>query len=299
MVMITRRTLLGRLVLIGSLVAPAIIARPEPVRGREQAGAKPPARIISLIPAVTEMLFAVGVGNRLVGVSNFDHFPPEVESIPRVGALLDPNVERILALRPDLVVVYRSQTDLIAQLGRAQIPTFVYAHAGLADVTSTLRELGARVGAADRAGTLASDIERRIDALRKRYATGPRPKTLVVIGRDAFALRGIYASGGVGFIHDMLMAAGAENVFADTKREAVQATSELILARAPEVVLELRGDPIDAPTQAKELQAWDALSSLPAVRNKRVRIVADPRTVIPGPRVADAVELLAGVIHKP
>jgi len=95
------------------------------------------------------------------------------------------------------------------------------------------------------------------------------------------------------------MAAGADNVFADTKREAVQATSELILARAPEVVLELRGDPIDAATQAKELQTWDALASLPAVRNKRVRVIADARTVIPGPRVADAVELLAEAIHKP
>ena len=288
--MLTRRPLVRHLVLLGSL---AILALP--VRGQEKT--RGPARIISLVPAVTEMLFAIGAGPRVIGVSSFDHFPPEVERIERVGALLDPNVERILALRPDLVVVYRSQTDLIAQLGRAQIATFVYAHAGLADVTSTLRELGARVGAGDRAGTLASDIERRIDALRKRYANGPRPKTLVVIGRDAFALRGIYASGGVGFIHDMLMAAGADNVFADTKREAVQATSELILARAPEVVLELRGDPIDAATQAKELQTWNALASVPAVRNKRVRVIADARTVIPGPRVAEAVELLAGVIH--
>jgi iron complex transport system substrate-binding protein len=296
--MLTHRTVLGRLILIGSLVTPAILAAPEPLRGREQAGAKPPARIISLVPAVTEMLFAVGAGPRVVGVSSFDHFPPEVERIERVGALLDPNVERILALRPDLVVVYRSQTDLIAQLGRAEIPAFVHAHAGLADVTSTLRELGGRVGAADRAGTLAADIEHRIDALRKRYASGPRPKTLVVIARDPFALRGIYASGGVGFIHDMLMAAGADNVFADTRREAVQATSELILARAPEVVLELRGDPIDAAAQAKELQTWDVLASLPAVRHKRVRVIADARTVIPGPRVADAVELLAAAIHN-
>jgi iron complex transport system substrate-binding protein len=297
--MLTRRTLLGRLAAIGSLLALAIIAHPKPLHGRGQGGAPPPARIISLIPAITEMLFAVGAGPRVVGVSSFDHFPPEVERIQRVGALLDPNVERILALRPDLVVVYRSQTDLIAQLARAEIPTFVYAHAGLGDVTSTLRALGARIGAAGRADTLASDIERRIDVLRNRHATGRRPKTLVVIGRDAFALRGIYASGGVGFIHDMLTAAGADNVFADTKREAVQATSELILARAPEVILELRGDPIDAAAQAKELQTWDALGSVPAVRNKRVRIIADPRTVIPGPRVADAVEVLAGVIHKP
>jgi len=135
--------------------------------------------------------------------------------------------------------------------------------------------------------------------LRKRFATGPRPKTLVVIGRDAFALRGIYASGGVGFIHDMIVAAGGDNVFADTKREAVQATSELIIARAPEIILELRGDPIDEATQRKEVQTWDTLASLPAVRNKRVRIIADARTVIPGPRVVEAVELLAGVLHKP
>jgi len=290
--MLTRRPLVRHLVLLGSL---AILALP--VRGQEKT--RGPARIISLVPAVTEMLFAIGAGPRVIGVSSFDHFPPDVERLERVGALLDPNVERILALRPDLVVVYRSQTDLIAQLGRAQIPTFVYAHAGLADITSTLRDVGARAGAAERAGTLAAIIERRIGVLRKRFATGPRPKTLVVIGRDAFALRGIYASGGVGFIHDMIVAAGGDNVFADTKREAVQATSELIIARAPEIILELRGDPIDEATQRKEVQTWDTLASLPAVRNKRVRIIADARTVIPGPRVVEAVELLAGVLHKP
>jgi iron complex transport system substrate-binding protein len=263
-----------------------------------QSPEKPPARIVSLVPAVTEMLFAVGAGNRVVGVSSFDRFPPEVERIQRVGALLDPDVERILALRPDLVVVYRSQTDLLTQLARAQIPAFVYAHAGLADVTATLRELGARVGAGDRASTLATDIERRIETTRKRYAAGRRPKTLIVMGRDAFALRGIYASGGIGFLHDMLAAAGGENVFADTKREAVQATSELILARAPEVILELRADPMDQAAEAKELRVWGALASVPAVRNGRVHIIVDPRTVIPGPRVADAVDVFARALHE-
>ena len=207
-------------------------------------------------------------------------------------------MERILALQPDLVVVYRSQTDLIAQLNRAKVPVFIYAHAGLADVTSTLREIGARVGAAERASALATDIERRIDVLRKRFAGGPRPKTLAVLSREAFSLRGTYASGGVGFIHDMIVAAGGDNVFADTKREAVQATSELIIARAPEVILELRGDAMEPGAEAKELEAWSALSSVPAVRARRVHIIADARTVIPGPRVADAVELLAGVLHK-
>ena len=117
------------------------------------------------------------------------------------------------------------------------------------------------------------------------------------MGRDAFALRGIYASGGIGFLHDMLAAAGGDNVFADTKRQAVQATSELILARAPEVILELRADPMDQATEAKELRVWGALASVPAVRNRRVHIIVDPRTVIPGPRVADAVDVLARALH--
>jgi iron complex transport system substrate-binding protein len=280
------------------LVLSGLIAAPAGIDGQTQTAAEAPKRIVSLIPAVTEMLFAVGAGSRVVGVSSFDRFPPEVERIPRVGALLDPDVERILGLRPDLVIVYRSQTDLITQLGRAQVPAFVYAHAGLADVTSTMREVGARVGAAERANALASDIERRIEAVRKRFAGKPGPRTLVVLGRDAFALRGIYASGGIGFIHDMLTAAGGTNVFADTKREALQATTELVLARAPDVILELRGDPIDAGIEAKELRVWDALASVPAVRNRRVHIVADARTVIPGPRVADAVEVLSKALHR-
>ncbi len=256
-----------------------------------------PTRIVSLVPATTEMLFALGAGDRVVGVGSFDRFPPEVERIPRVGALLDPDVERILALRPDLVVVYRSQADLLAQLARAQIPTFVYAHAGLADVTATLRELGARVGAGDRATTLAADIERRIDATRKRHAGGGRPKTLVVMGRDALALRGIYASGGIGFLHDMLEAAGGDDVLGDIKRESVQATTELILARKPEVILEIRPGSAAAASIESEIGVWRTLGSVPAVRAGRVHFIVDPRMVVPGPRVAEAAELLARALH--
>ena len=85
-----------------------------------------PTRIISLVPAVSEMLFAVGAGPQVVAVSSFDDYPPEVLKLPRVGALLDPDLERILSLRPDLVIVYESQVDLRRQLGRASIPMFVY-----------------------------------------------------------------------------------------------------------------------------------------------------------------------------
>jgi iron complex transport system substrate-binding protein len=256
-----------------------------------------PQRIISLVPAVTEILFALGAGDHVVGVGSFDKFPQEVEKLPRVGALLDPDLERILSLRPDLVAVYGSQSDLRKQLDRAGVPTFVYAHAGLADVTTTIRTLGDRVGASDRAAALIADIERRIAAVRQRTAGQPRPRTLIVFGRESLSLRGIYASGGYGFIHDMVTAAGGDNVFAEVKQESVQATSELILARRPEVILELRAEPLAADVEKKERAVWNTLASVPAVRNGRVYIVTDRRTVIPGPRVGEGVEVLERVLH--
>lgn len=256
-----------------------------------------PSRIISLIPAVTEMLFAIGAGAEVIAVSSFDEYPPEVRTLQRVGALLDPDLEKILALRPDLVVVYGSQTDLRQQLDRAGIPQFVYTHGGLADVTVTMRALGERTGHSGQASATANAIENALAGIAARVAGRPRPRALMVFAREAGALRGIFASGGVGFLHDMLVAAGGINVFADVQRQSVQATSELILARRPDVILELRGDPIPQEQQTRERRSWNVLSSVPAVRTGRVHLIADARVVVPGPRVAEGTALLARALH--
>ena len=243
------------------------------------------------------MLYALGVGDRVAAVGSFDKYPPEIQALPRVGALLDPNLERILSLRPDLVTVYGSQTDLRAQLEAAKVPIFVYSHADLSDVTKTILELGARVGRTGRARELTAEIERALSAVRQRVANRARPRTLIVFGRESVTLRGIYASGGYGFIHDMVVAAGGDNVFADMKQQAVQATAELIIARRPNVILELRAEPFAPDQQAKELASWKPLSSVPAVRSGRIHIIADPRTVIPGPRVAEGAAVIGRILH--
>ena len=256
-----------------------------------------PSRIVSLIPAVTEMLFAIGAGKEVVGVSSFDHFPPEVEKIPRVGALLDPDLERILALRPDLVVVYGSQTDLKTQLERAKIPMFVYSHAGLPDVTQTMRDLGKRVGRGKEADSAAAAIETALNDLRRRVSAQPKPRVVLVFGRESGALRGIYASGGIGFLSDMLEVAGGVNVFADVARQSVQATTELILARRPEAIVELRGTQATDEERRVMRRDWNVLQSVPAVRNGRIYLIDDQRVVVPGPRVAEGTKLLAETLH--
>jgi len=253
-------------------------------------------RIVSIIPATTEMLFAMGAGDRVAAVGSYDRFPPEVDKLPRVGALLDPNVERILSLRPDLVILYTSQTDLRTQMERAGVPYYAYVHRGLPDITQTIRSLGARVGVDAAANALADRVERQLAEVRTRVAKSARPATLLVFGREPGTLKNIDASGGVGFLHDMLETAGGRDVLADTRQQSVTMSTELVLARAPEVIIELRYARGDT-TASADLKAWDALGSVPAVKNHRVFMLQGEEFVVPGPRIAAATERLARALH--
>jgi iron complex transport system substrate-binding protein len=264
-----------------------------------QAPAAAPRRIVSLIPAVTEMLFAMGAGPQVVGVGSFDNYPPEAHTRARVGGLIDPHIERILSLRPDLVVVYSTQDDLESQMERARVPVFLYEHAGLPDVAATIRALGRRVGQEQRGAALATQIDEAIADIRRRVAGRTQPRTLLIFGRDdGRTLRGVYASGGRGFLHDMLVVAGGANVFADVDRQSVQATSELILARAPDVILEISATAATSSNSTeRDLRAWDVLAAVPAVRNRRVHLLAGSEMVVPGPRLANAARRMAQALH--
>jgi iron complex transport system substrate-binding protein len=257
-----------------------------------------PQRIISLVPATTEMLFAMGAGPRVAAVGSYDAFPPEADRLPKVGGLLDPNVERVLALKPDLVVLYNSQTELKEQLQRAGIPIFSYIHRDLSDVTETMRRLGERVGAQRGAESAAAAIEQQLAAIRQRLTGRPRPKTLLVFGRESGSLRQINASGGYGFLHDMLEIGGGMDALADIKRESVMMSSEMVIARAPEVIIELHyGQSLNREDTEAERRVWNALPSVPAVRTGRVYMLTGNEFVVPGPRIAQAVDRLARTLH--
>jgi iron complex transport system substrate-binding protein len=257
-----------------------------------------PSRVISLVPAVTEMLFAIGAGDAVIAVSSYDTFPPEVKSRPKVGALVDPDFERMLSLRPDLVIVYGSQTDLMSRLDRARIPYFQYAHAGLPDITQTIRAVGERVGRGPSSSALADRIERELEEIRRSVAGRPRPKAVLLFGREPGSLRNVYASAGVGFMHDMLELAGGTDIFGDIKRQNVQATTEMLLARGPEVIIEVHPAAGWTPARVKtEMNAWRGLPGLPAVKTGRIHILADDRLMVPGPRIVEAAKLLRSFLH--
>jgi len=272
----------GRLILL-TLIALAVSVQAES------------KRIISIIPSTTEMLFAMGAGGRVIAVGTYDTFPPEAQKLPKVGALIDPNVEQILQMRPDLVVVYGTQTELKRRLDRANIPYYSYQHKGLADIFSTMRALAARVGAGPAGEALASRLERELAGIRAKVANRPRPKTLLVFGRESGSLRNINASGGTGFLHDMLDAAGGTDVLGDIPRQSVDMSTEMVFARAPEVIIELRYT-AEGINKA-DLETWSRLPGVPAVRNHRVVLLTGDEFVVPGPRVGAATRKMATALH--
>jgi len=293
-----------RLILLSALLAVTCTARAAAdapaAAGRQVSGngGAPITRIISLVPALTEMLFEIGAGPQVIAVSSYDEFPLAVKALPRVGALLDPDVERILALRPDLVLTYGSQSELETQLARVGVRTFTYRHAGVAGVLQTLRDLGAATGHAADAEREAREIQAQLDAVRARVREYQRPRTLLVFSRQPQSLQQMYVSGGVGFLDDILQIAGGSNVFADVQRESVQPSSETLLARAPEVIVETHATGMMASADAaRERSLWATLASIPAVRSGRIHFLDGSYLVVPGPRMGLAAEALARALH--
>jgi iron complex transport system substrate-binding protein len=289
---------LGWLVVVAAVVVSGCSRRVAASGDDSQAASPAPRRIVSIVPAVTEMLFAIGAGPNVVAVSSFDTWPVEATKLPKVGALLDPDVEQVIRLRPDLVVVYGTESELRAKLARAGIRTFPYVMGGLDNLTKTMRELGKVVGRAADAEKAAAGIEARFDAIRRRVAGLSRPRTLLVFGREPGALRAIDASGGVGFLADIVTMAGGDNVFASQRREAVRVGTEEILAARPEVIIDLHYGRALSPEQIdRERAVWKTLPAVPAVREGKVALLVGNEFVVPGPRLADAAEAIADVIH--
>jgi len=141
-------------------------------------------------------------------------------------------------------------------------------------------------------------MQKRLDDVRTRVRGRPRPRVLLVIGRQPKTLREIYASGGVGFLHEILEIAGGRNVFADAARESVQPSHETLIARAPDVIVELQAEGMfKSDDLAAEKAVWSTLTSMPAVRNKQVHELVGQYLVVPGPRLAQAADTLARTLH--
>ncbi|HVP09618.1 MAG TPA: helical backbone metal receptor [Phycisphaerae bacterium] len=269
-------------------------------RGRPTAASQPsPQRIITFAPSSTEIIAALGVADRLVGVGTFCTYPPQVAKLPKVGGLVDPDLEGLLRLKPDLVVV-RGEMKEVEQLCESNhIRLFRDPIEKLDDLYRAIGDFGVLLHRREAAEKLVGDIHMRLDRIAASIVGRPRPRVFITVSRrDPDALAGLLTANGRTFIGEMVALAGGDNVFANLAIDYPEVSPEAILAARPEVIIEAMPEMKSSPAlETRIREVWRRLGPIPAVENNRIYVVTDDNILIPSPRVVDAVAALARLLH--
>jgi iron complex transport system substrate-binding protein len=275
--------------LVDALRAGAFTTRD--MTGRDVTLAASPQRIVSLVPSVTEILYALGAEHLLVGVTDFCDFPPEARRRPKVGGMVAPSLEAIIALRPDLVIATNEGTreDTFTQLSRVGVPVYLVAAHHVADVTSLMRRLGELTGREAAAGPLVAGLEQRIEAVKKAVLPLARPRVLYVLWPEPLIVPGRGA-----LVTELIQLAGGQSLTADDPDAWPRYSLEAAVAKSPEVILLANHG---AGTGAVAVDKWKRLTSLPAVKSGRLLSVNGDLLHRYGPRFVDGLEQLARAIH--
>ena len=249
--------------------------------------AAPPSRIVSLIPATTEILFAIGAGDRLVGRTRWDRWPEAALAVPDLGDGIRPNVEAVLAARPQLVVLYASDDNraAAARLRDAGVATLAVRVDSIAEFRRVARRLGDVVGEGARAAAVVDSVDGTL--ARVRAATAPLERPAVFVRSWKTPLLTI---GGGSFLSELLEIAGARNIYGDLAAPSPQVTLEDVVRRDPDLVLA-------SPEGRADILADDAWHAVAAVRAGRVRAFDEELVARPSVRLGEAAVALARLLH--
>ena len=250
-----------------------------------------PTRVVSLAPGATEMLFAAGAGKHVIATVEYSDEPPAAKQVPRIGDVVAIDMERLVALRPEVAVVWPGGGNpaQIEEISRMHIPMYRQQVNSLADIASSLRRLGALAGTRNVAEQAAQKIETRLATLTRTYGSSQHPSVLMEVWNHPF-----YTVGGTHLMSDALRICGARNVFGDLKELGPVIDVEAIVARDPDIIVAA------APpgAGAEWLADWKRFTTLRAVRNGNLIAFEDQRLTRLGPSVIDATEALCKALAK-
>ena len=261
------------------------------MEGRDIVLAAPPQRIVSLVPSATEMIYALGGENRLVGRTDFCDHPPAVRQKASVGGMINPNLETLVTLKPDLVIATTAgnREDTFAQLSRLGIPVFLVGADRIADVKEAARRLAALTGREAALTPLLERIDRRVAAVRDAVRGSTRPRVLYVLWPDPLIVPGRTA-----LVTELIEVAGGESITARDAEQYPRYSLEAAVAKAPEVIVLANHGPRSGPIA---IDRWRRLTSLPAIKSGRIHSVDGNLMHRYGPRMLDGLDQLARAIH--
>ena len=243
-----------------------------------------PRRIVSLAPSVTETLFALGLKDRIIGVTSFCDYPPETAAVEKVGDTQRPSIEKIVSLKPDLVVVSTSSElePFVKRLDDLGIPVYVSNPRNVDEVLRSIDGLGQVTGAVDKARELVNEMRERIERVEYRTSNRPKPAVLLLLGTEP-----LITAGSTSFLNDLINRAGGRSISGDIASDYPQFSFETAVERKPEVIfIEAGEDTLPA-----------RLKDTPAGKSGRVFHLADELLLRPGPRIVDGLEAMAEKIH--
>lgn len=256
--------------------------------------AQEPQRIVSLAPSLTETVFALGLGDRLVGVSVYCDYPPEALRIDRVGTFITPNIEAIVASKPDVILAVpspgnRSPVESLEQLG---FKVLVVDPLTLEGIKESLLTIGSRLGREARARELTAVIERQIESVRATLRGAPRRKVLMVVGQTP-----LIVAGAATVQDELIEIAGGINLGAAAGKAWPHVSIEYAIAAAPEVIIDsTMGSEVRAGEDGA-IAFWNAFPTIPAVKERRIFGYKAYELLRPGPRIGEALEVIARFVH--
>lgn len=263
-------------------------------QGREVYLESMPQRIVSHVPSITETLFALDLGDRIIGVSDHCNYPEEATNKPKVGGYFTPSIERIVELDPDLVLTDDGHVADIAQLEGLGIPFIVLQPKDIDGLISNIELLGNITGSQQKASELISNLEERIDAVIATVENAPRPRVFYVY--DATDPTKPWTAGPGSFIDALISLAGGENVAAQAHGPWIQFSMEELIDSDPEIIVvdAMMGTAVISPSELKKIAAWQGII---AVREDRIGVVDGDLVSRPGPRIVEGLEEMAQIIH--
>jgi len=250
-----------------------------------------PQRIVSLAPSITEILFAIGLGERVVGVTQYCDYPPEAQAKPKVG-YTHPSLEAIVALQPDLVLAPREllRADALGKLEQLQISTYVLDAQTVDSILAHIQMLGRILGAQTAADELTGRMRRRIEDIRVRTSSLPRPRVLYVLNSEP-----LITVGPGSFIHQLIELAGGSNIAARAQVAYPRLSMEAVLKEDPELILFPTGR-AEGIARGEE-ERWQRWTTLSAIKLGRLHRVPNDLLNRPGPRIVQGLDALARAIH--
>lgn len=252
---------------------------------------KLPSRIVSLAPNITEIIYSLGKGEKIIGVTTYCDFPEEAKSKPKVGGFTNPSLEAIIALNPDLVIAVPNggNKEVVERLISLKIKVKVIKVDLLDDIFNAIKEISQIIGAKEKGEEIVSDIKKKIEEIERMVKDVPKRKVAFIYSKEP-----LFLAGKGTFTDELIEKSGGINIAGDSFQKYPKYSIEDIIVKGPEVIIEASMGTYD---NKKALEFWKKWSIIPAVKENRVYVLINDSAIVPGPRIAEGLAEIASFIH--